>query len=134
MAPTILASMPDPKRLPTVLLRHDLPDGSYHFDWMLARDDHCPLLTFRLDRDISLDNQPFEAQPIGDHRRTYLDYEGPISGNRGSVSRVAVGWCGLKKVSSNEIKLTLDLAHRTGNLRGIRQSDGRFLFAQHENH
>lgn len=31
----------------------------------------------------------FEALPL--HRRRYLDYEGPISGNRGQVERVASG-------------------------------------------
>ena len=31
------------------------------------------------------------AEPIGDHRLLYLDYEGPVSGNRGTVARVDVG-------------------------------------------
>jgi len=29
--------------------------------------------------------------PLGEHRREYLDYEGPVSGGRGSVMRVAAG-------------------------------------------
>ena len=28
-----------------------------------------------------------EAAPLADHRLAYLDYEGPISGDRGSVTR-----------------------------------------------
>jgi hypothetical protein len=120
--------MPDPKRFPTVLLRHDLPDGSHHFDWMLARDDHGPLLTFRLDRDIGLDPGPFQAAPIGDHRRVYLEREGPVSGNRGTVSRIACGWCVISESGPTQIRLTLDLGCRRAKLRGIRQADGRFLF------
>lgn len=27
------------------------------------------------------------AKPLGDHRRVYLDYEGPVSGDRGTVRR-----------------------------------------------
>jgi hypothetical protein len=27
------------------------------------------------------------AEPLGDHRVHYLDYEGPVSGNRGTVKR-----------------------------------------------
>lgn len=31
------------------------------------------------------------AQTLPDHRLMYLDYEGPISGNRGTVSRLTSG-------------------------------------------
>jgi len=31
------------------------------------------------------------AEAIGDHRPLYLDYEGPVSGNRGTVTRVDAG-------------------------------------------
>jgi DNA polymerase Ligase (LigD) len=33
------------------------------------------------------------AEPNGDHRLMYLDYEGPLSGGRGSVSRWDAGTC-----------------------------------------
>lgn len=35
--------------------------------------------------------QATTLQRLADHRREYLDYEGPISGNRGEVRRVAGG-------------------------------------------
>ena len=126
--PTILKSMPDPKRFPTVLLRHDLPDGSHHFDWMLARDDHGPLRTFRLDRDVSQDSASFEAEPLADHRRMYLAYEGEISGNRGSVVRVARGQCRILTSTDSEIEILVELGARRGNVRGIRQPNGSYLF------
>ena len=31
------------------------------------------------------------AEPTGDHRQLYLDYEGPVSGGRGTVTRVDAG-------------------------------------------
>ena len=34
---------------------------------------------------------PVAAEPIGDHRLLYLDYEGPVSGDRGTVTRVDAG-------------------------------------------
>jgi len=34
---------------------------------------------------------PIDCLRIQDHRKRYLDYEGPISGGRGSVSRVDGG-------------------------------------------
>ncbi|HKI33113.1 MAG TPA: hypothetical protein VKA46_14775, partial [Gemmataceae bacterium] len=33
------------------------------------------------------------AEPSFDHRRTYLDYEGPVSGGRGTVTRWDAGTC-----------------------------------------
>ena len=122
--------MADHERFPTVLLRHDLPDGTHHFDWMLARDDHGPLLTYRVELDISLNSEPFEAEPIGDHRRAYLEYQGPISGGRGSVVRAAEGWCWLSEGTDGNVRVLMKMGKRTAELRGIRQSNGRILFAQ----
>ena len=34
---------------------------------------------------------PIAARRIGDHRKAYLDYEGPVSGGRGDVTRVDRG-------------------------------------------
>lgn len=35
--------------------------------------------------------QEVEAIQLDDHRAAYLDYEGPVSGDRGTVTRVASG-------------------------------------------
>lgn len=92
----------------TVLLEHRLPGGDWHIDWLLDRDGRSPLLTFRLPRrqraalalpgaggGCQLLSIPppsaFTAERIPDHRRRYLDFEGPISGGRGSVRRIAEG-------------------------------------------
>ena len=85
--------------LPTVLLRHDLPDGSHHFDWMIGqnREGTLPLITFRLDQGLGLrlDELPaghsVGAQRIADHRSLYLSYEGPIKDDRGIVRRLCGG-------------------------------------------
>ena len=66
-----------------VILRHDSPRG-VHFDFMLEVGD--VLKTWALPQPP----QPgveIECEALGDHRRAYLDYEGPLSGNRGSVTR-----------------------------------------------
>lgn len=50
------------------------------------------LATWRLDRPPTTgDDRPIPAIKIDDHRIAYLDYEGPISGARGSVQRVCSG-------------------------------------------
>lgn len=78
----------------TVLLGHTEADGRWHFDWMIERsgDEERRLLTFRVRDRIDLQAcQGFEAERIGDHRAVYLEYEGELSGGRGSVARVAAG-------------------------------------------
>lgn len=70
-----------------VLLEHDHP--VLHWDFMLENAE--TLLTWRLSRIPAADGNPVPAEPLSDHRRVYLDYEGPVSGNRGTVRRVDVG-------------------------------------------
>ncbi|CAG1001151.1 hypothetical protein PHYC_02894 [Phycisphaerales bacterium] len=77
----------------TVLLQHDLPDGSSHFDWMIQRDDpRAGLITFRLqDRIDHPSCGGFDARRLPDHRAAYLTFEGPVAGGRGIVRRLATG-------------------------------------------
>ena len=76
-----------------VVLLHVLPDGSRH--WDLGLDQGESLATWQiLDDPARLARREVAALPlrrIADHRRAYLDYEGPVSGNRGSVTRVDRG-------------------------------------------
>jgi hypothetical protein len=80
---------------PTVQLLHELPDGSSHVDWMLAMDaaGERPLLTFRLDGRVDelSGRRSLLAEHIGDHRPAYLTYEGLVSGDRGTVTRLRAG-------------------------------------------
>jgi len=80
---------------PTVQLRHDMPDGSSHVDWLIGRDDsgESRLLTFRLPAPLG-DLDPARThviERIADHRPKYLTYEGAITGGRGEVDRIASG-------------------------------------------
>jgi hypothetical protein len=69
-----------------VLLSHDFP--KQHWDLMLEAGSS--LRTWRLPAMLSLGcDLPIEALP--DHRLAYLDYEGPVSGGRGMVSRCDAG-------------------------------------------
>jgi hypothetical protein len=65
-----------------VVLIHD--DPVLHWDFML--ENEAALRTWRLARQPS---EPglIDAEALADHRLAYLDYEGPVSGNRGSVRR-----------------------------------------------
>jgi hypothetical protein len=80
---------------PTVQLLHELPDGSRHVDWMLAQDPRGrnPLVTFRVRQRVDAlpPGRRLKAVRIADHRPAYLTYEGPVSGDRGTVTRLAAG-------------------------------------------
>ena len=49
----------------------------------------------------------FAAQPLGDHRLAYLHEEGPLSGNRGAVSRIDAGTYVTSTESAENWELTL---------------------------
>jgi hypothetical protein len=66
-----------------VILQHDHPRGM-HYDFMLETGD--VLKTWLLAEPPAMGmKQPAEILP--DHRLAYLDYEGPISDDRGAVTR-----------------------------------------------
>jgi hypothetical protein len=91
-----------------VLLKHTLPDESFHYDWMFARserieDDERTLVTFRVLTRVDLDMpDPVRAERLPDHRTIYLRFEGDIGGGRGAVSRVAQGECSIERDEPGE--------------------------------
>lgn len=60
-----------------------------HYDFLFETADGSQLTTFRVHAWPAFENQL--AQKLRDHRRAYLDYAGPISGDRGRVDRVDEG-------------------------------------------
>ncbi|EAQ78432.1 DNA polymerase ligase N-terminal domain-containing protein [Blastopirellula marina] len=74
-----------------VLLYHQFPPDhadKSHYDLMLEAEGL--LRTWRLGEKPDM-LQPVAGQPIADHRLAYLDYEGEVSGDRGSVTRIDQG-------------------------------------------
>lgn len=99
------------KNGPFVILEHDWP--MLHWD-MLIDLDACQerVATWainHLPKDFAYSGQ---AIKLTDHRRIYLNYEGPISGNRGKVERIYSGSFQLindeGSDSSREIKLIIN--------------------------
>lgn len=74
-----------------VLLQHVMPPNSgreSHYDLML--EDNGKLITWALPHLPRAGSQT-TATKLADHRLAYLDYEGPVSGDRGEVRRVDAG-------------------------------------------
>jgi hypothetical protein len=69
-----------------VVLQHDWP--RLHWDLML--ENGANLRTWRLS-EVPHPRHPIALVRLPPHRSIYLDYEGPVSGNRGTVKRVLWG-------------------------------------------
>jgi hypothetical protein len=112
---------PGPQPLPTVLLHHRAPGGD-HYDWMIAdprgRGPAARLWTARVAAPSTewakLDSWTIEV--IAPHRREYLTYEGPVSNNRGSVTRVDGGECVAREWSDRRIVVDLRMRGFRGTL------------------
>ena len=100
-----------------VILRHELPQGSSHWDVMLEGDES--LLTWSIS-EIPTDDHPVIARRLPDHRTIYLDYEGPVSGDRGDVRRWDAGTYQQLRSSDRELEI-----HVHGN-----RIQGLFRFEQ----
>ncbi len=104
------------------ILTHDHP--SLHWDFLLEQGDSC--LTWRLLKSPDLPGAiPTEA--INDHRLFYLDYEGPVSGNRGEVTQWDAGtfeWLSPIELLPDHCTLRLS-GQRTNQIaRLVRAADG----------
>jgi len=100
-----------------VVLRHET-DTDIHYDWMIE-DPAAPtgtgvLLTFRAGWPPAAlsPRRAWTVERLPDHRRAYLDYEGPISGGRGRVRQVASGRAIAHQSSHAHLDLTLSLRNR----------------------
>jgi hypothetical protein len=105
------------KKLPTVLLHHTTPTGS-HYDWMLldpqdADDDQVDhaLWTARCPHpaDAWLGLEKFDLEALPPHRRCYLTFQGPLTGDRGHVQQVDQGWFTPSLWTATQIHLELHL-------------------------
>jgi len=93
-----------------VILEHDHPQ--VHWDLMLETGD--VLRTWRLADAPFTTAEPILATTIGDHRRSYLDYEGPVSGNRGYVVRWDGGTYEALALSDSDVHIRLQGARLCG--------------------
>jgi hypothetical protein len=97
-----------------VILRHELPPESgraLHWDLMLEWQGAL--------RTWALANEPLSmpemaAEQLPDHRLAYLDYEGPVSGDRGSVMRWDAGEYSLGESDAARFVVTLCGARLNG--------------------
>ena len=105
-----------------VILRHDHP--YLHWDLLLEEDTSCRC--WRLLRE-PCSGEPIAAERLPPHRLQYLDYEGPVTGNRGNVRRIVSGsyFVGESAEEELHIGLTHNTVFSSGRLR-ILNDDRQF--------
>ncbi len=89
------------------ILRHETPPGSprpLHWDFLL--EDADTLLTWALAEPPAA-GHAIAAEALANHRTAYLEYEGPVSGNRGTVTRWDAGTFQWRRRSHREIAVHL---------------------------
>jgi len=67
-----------------------------------------------------------EAERLADHRPAYLDYEGPVSGNRGHVERWDEGSYQVTEWTDERIVVHLTGAQLSGEITLTRLGGGRY--------
>lgn len=113
----------NPKRVRFVILHHQ-PDPREHspsatnqfpehWDFMVEQAE--TLATWQLQSNPTTNpTATINAKRIADHRRAYLEYEGPISQNRGQVQRIESGTCAVLESSTSRWILDLQGQHLNG--------------------
>jgi len=110
-----------------VILHHQLHGGE-HWDLMLEHGD--TLLTWQLLRRPTPDDTvPIPAKRIGNHRKHYLDYEGPVSGDRGHVTRIEGGTVTLHDMTDDHVTFALNGGRFVGMFALTRSGD-EWLFTR----
>ena len=90
-----------------VILHHKLPPESSrmsHWDLMLECGDH--LATWELPEPLRVGIR-LDIVPLANHRLEYLDYEGPLTEQRGTVSRYE--WGSYKTVFDDALQVVVVL-------------------------
>jgi hypothetical protein len=110
-----------------VILEHDHPQR--HWDFMLEAGD--VLRTWRLARAPQY-GETVPAEPSFDHRPFYLDYEGPVRGDRGTVVRWDAGTFTWLEEAEDRVVVRLQGQRLHGEtvLRRSAAGDWEFLIAE----
>ncbi len=98
-----------------VVLRHRLPPGSGradHFDLMLQTGG--TLATWELARWPPL--EPQNVRRLPDHRLEYLDYQGPVSDDRGDVTQICRGVFEMLVNEEDRVQVRLQASNFSGTI------------------
>lgn len=96
-----------------VLLEHHR-DGT-HWDFFLEIELGGPLRTWAIDAEV-VAGKDLPARALADHRAIYLDYEGAVSGGRGTVRRLDRGEYRALEWTEELVRVRLEGAQLVGEV------------------
>lgn len=108
------------------VLTHDHP--FLHWDFLLETGESCR--TWRLHSPPDSGGEII-AEQLPDHRLIYLTYEGPVSGNRGTVSLWDAGTYDTITFGSSEVRVRLSGRNLTGIAHITTSGDGSCRWTLH---
>lgn len=136
--------MSDTATRPTIfaLLEHDTtaptcpppPGRDVHYDLIIEVHNAERLPTWRLARNPLDAPGDIPAQRIADHRHAYLNYEGPVSNNRGFVRRIDHGPVHVDQLVGDELVARLSGDRLNGTYEITLGRGGRLMFRLARNH
>lgn len=98
------------------ILHHEMPTDRgrpTHWDFLLESGD--VLRAWALDAEPGV-GRTIAARPLVDHRKAYLDYEGPVSDDRGRVTQWDAGTYRLANETGRQLVVTLDGRRLSGTV------------------
>jgi hypothetical protein len=108
----------------TVVLLHEQPGKPDHYDWLIDQPQlhhEHRLITFRTPIRPDMPGEML-AQHAPDHRALYLNYEGPVSKDRGQVTRVLEGTIESIDFDAQELRAVVDWGQTRVSIWGERMS------------
>jgi hypothetical protein len=111
------------------LLEHTVGEA-VHWDLLIEQPEATGLATWRLAANPIRAAGPTPAERIADHRAVYLDYEGPLSDERGTVRRVDCGPAVIHSRSEQRWEVELFGAELRGRFELCRAHSGRVVSAK----
>jgi hypothetical protein len=93
-----------------VILQHELAEGR-HWDFLVESGEKLKSWALAAPPAVG---EAVDCDTLPDHRPMYLDYEGPISGDRGNVIRWDRGECRVARCDDAQWELALEGAKLRG--------------------
>ncbi len=112
-----------------VLLEHIAGDG-VHWDFITEVPGRELLPTWRLLENPLTHRGEIAAEPIADHPPVFLDYEGQLSGDRGSVRRLDRGEALVEQFDAQRLVARLAGDHLRGRIAITAEPDGGTCFCR----
>lgn len=107
------------------VIQHHITENE-HYDIMFETEGSDTLLTWQIilsDMELLFKSAAIKAERIRDHRKHYLDYEGPVKSSDGSVKIFDSGYCRTLLKENDNFEFELNGKKLVGNILLNRNDD-----------